>query len=288
MNDFSVIGLLGPAGSGKDLVADWFVSKGFVKVAFADPMKRFVAKAFSISPERLWGPSELRNELFEVNEAWWYEVIGHFGDAAQEIVQGVLEHDIRITGYLKLHDWLSNLRQTYPKEISARFILQTLGTEWGRAVDPLMWAKYTHKIIDKLSRGGLVRYRQVRYGLYVLDDGPDKRAAGVIIPDHRFRNEVELTHKMGGHVIRLNRLAKNKDLTVGIVGHQSEAEHKELPDNLFHAVYDLPEGVDRVHALLETTFEDRPWEWATTKPELVTDGYVTVAERHPAESPAVV
>ena len=46
--DFTVIGLLGPAGSGKDLVGDWFVDKGLTKVSFADPMKRFVQRAFGL------------------------------------------------------------------------------------------------------------------------------------------------------------------------------------------------------------------------------------------------
>ncbi len=260
MSDFTVIGLLGPAGSGKDLVADWFVSKGFVKISFADPMKRFVRSAFGISQEQLWGPSEKRNWMFDVTESWWYEAIGHLGDASEEIITKVLQEGDRVDGYLKLHEWFSALRKTYPTKISARVILQTLGTEWGRrAVDPIMWARYAHIIVSKLSQGGLVRYRQDR-GMYHLDEGPDKVAAGVIIPDHRFKNEVAFTRDSGGYVIRLRRLSmETKAPDIGVVGHQSEAEQAELPDSLFDHVFNFEEGVEKVHEALEAAYYHKLW-----------------------------
>jgi hypothetical protein len=272
--DFTILGLLGPAGSGKDLVADWFVTKGFVKISFADPMKRFVYRAFGIDEERLWGPSEKRNEMFDVSEAWWYEVIGHFGDAAQEIVQYVLLEGLKVDGYLRLHDWMTTLRKNYPNKISARVILQTLGTEWGRAIDPTMWSRYAYTTASKLSQvgTGMIRYRPQR-GLYTLDEGSEKRAIGVIIPDHRFRNEVDSTHEIGGYVIRLCRPATERhhmkygsDFDVGVAGHKSESEHKEIPDNILDAVYELPEGIDKVHAMLEDTYPEKPWarKWDRT------------------------
>lgn len=267
MSEFTVLGLLGPAGSGKDLVADWFVSKGFVKIAFADPMKRFVQKTFGIDQERLWGPSEKRNEMFDVSEGWWFEAIGHLGDGCKEIVQKVLTDGLRVEGYLKLHEWITTLRKAYRDKISARVILQTLGTEWGRAVDPLIWCRYAHTVARQLSESELVRYKQ-HIGLYVqwVNEGPEKQAIGVVIPDHRFRNEVDCTHENGGHVIRLRRLSMEPGSEVGISGHQSEAEQKELPDRIFDAVYELPEGVDNVHALLEDTYPMKPWarQWDRT------------------------
>ncbi len=265
MSDFTVLGLLGPAGSGKDLVADWLVEKkNFVKIAFADPMKRFVAQAFSIEKDRLWGPSEKRNEMFDISEVWWFEAIGHFGDAAQEIVQEVLQEGLKVTGYMKLHDWLTNLRKTYPEQISARMILQTLGTEWGRSVEPLMWARYAHTIAKKLSQGGLVRYRQDR-GLYELSEGPEKKAAGVVIPDHRFINEVDYTKEQGGYVTRLRRLSMENAPAVGIEGHKSEAEQKGMADDIFDVVFNFPEGIDKVHELLETAFSEKSWTKGNTQ-----------------------
>jgi hypothetical protein len=57
-----IVGICGNAGSGKDTAADILIARhGFVRVAFADPMKRFVRDLYGWSDEQLWGPSEFRN-----------------------------------------------------------------------------------------------------------------------------------------------------------------------------------------------------------------------------------
>jgi hypothetical protein len=51
----------GNAGAGKDESAKQLVQKhGFVPLAFADPLKRFLADTFDWDEDRLWGPSENR------------------------------------------------------------------------------------------------------------------------------------------------------------------------------------------------------------------------------------
>jgi len=61
-----IIGILGKAGSGKDTVADILVKNhGFVKIAFADPIKRFCMDVFDFSEEQMWGASEFRSEIDE-------------------------------------------------------------------------------------------------------------------------------------------------------------------------------------------------------------------------------
>ena len=255
---FEVLGLLGPAGSGKDLVADWLGKKaGFCKIAFADPIKRFARKAFNIDGERLWGESHKRNEIFEVDDAWWFEAIGHFPEASEEFLNGgVLEEGFRTQGFLTLHDWLTTLRREYREKISARVILQTLGTEWGRAVDDLMWAKYAHKVIKKLSKGGWV-YTQSN-GLTSVNSA--EAPPGVVIPDHRFVNEIKLTQEEGGYVLRLRRLAhEKKEESVGIAGHRSEAEQKTIPDAAFDHVLNFEEGIEKVDATLQGAFEHKLW-----------------------------
>lgn len=52
---------LGPAGAGKDTVADMLCAKhNFVKVALADEIKRTAMRWYGFTEEQLWGPSELR------------------------------------------------------------------------------------------------------------------------------------------------------------------------------------------------------------------------------------
>ena len=232
------------------------VEKGFVKVALADPMKRFVLNAFGLTKEQLWGPSEARNKTFKVDTAWWYNSITALPLAAKEILNHVLSSGYRSSGYLALMDWFHHLRDSYTYEISARVILQTLGTEWGREVDPLMWSRYAHKTASymKSSKTG---YSQE---LGILGNRIEL-FSGVVIPDHRFANEVEYTQAQGGSVIRLRRLALEKrDEVVGIEGHKSEAEQKTLPDSVFNLVLEFPEGIDKVHSMLETSFDgERTW-----------------------------
>lgn len=58
-----IVGLSGRAGSGKNVAADALVEhRGFACCAFADPMKRICAEVFAWDADRLWGPSERRNE----------------------------------------------------------------------------------------------------------------------------------------------------------------------------------------------------------------------------------
>jgi len=58
-----IVGILGPAASGKDTMADHLVSKyGFVKVGLADPLKRICKDIYAFSDAQLWGPSEARNQ----------------------------------------------------------------------------------------------------------------------------------------------------------------------------------------------------------------------------------
>lgn len=81
--------------------------------------------------------------------------------------------------------------------LTARRALQTLGTEWGRAMHPDVW---------------------VRYALRSLPAG---RAC--VITDVRFQNEVDAIVRAGGHVVRIHRPAVTLEST-----HTSEAGQLEL------------------------------------------------------------
>lgn len=258
--DFTVLGLLGPAGSGKDLLADWFCEHGFLKVSFADPIKRFARDVFRLTNEQLWGPSPERNKKFQVDDSWWFWAIGRLGTGSLELMTEVLEYKYKTTGFLALHSWFTTLRRSFPTEISAREILQTLGTEWGREVDPLLWAKYAHHVAGILREDPTRGYTHVE-GLSRPSLKGTKRAQGVIIPDHRFANEVATTQEFDGFVIRLRRLAL-EEKTVGIAGHKSEAEQKTIPDSAFDLVLEIEEfeTPSALYLALNTALKDEPWK----------------------------
>lgn len=56
-----IIGVSGPANSGKSTVAEMLADWRFVAVSLADPIKRFARDVWAFSDEQLWGPSDLRN-----------------------------------------------------------------------------------------------------------------------------------------------------------------------------------------------------------------------------------
>ncbi len=252
---FTVLGLLGQAGSGKDLVADWLSEHGYVKIALADPMKRFVMYAFEFTHIQLWGPSQERNKEIPITTSWWFEAAARLPTAFGEILNRVLDGQARVTGYLEMLNWFTQLRKDYPDAISARVVLQTLGTEWGRTVDPLLWAKYVWKQAAEISQGA--DYSQA-IGLRTHRI-PRRIPQGIAVPDHRFINEVETTQANNGYVIKLVRPGNSKTAP-GIQGHTSETEQQTIPNDKFDLVLELPEGVENVYAVLEGVLKERAWE----------------------------
>lgn len=73
---------------------------------------------------------------------------------------------------------------------SARYALQTLGTEWGRSLHPDTWIRYFDRMLDHFAPEAII-----------------------LIPDLRFSNEADYVIKTGGevwHVDASKRLAKNR------------------------------------------------------------------------------
>ena len=99
-------------------------------------------------------------------------------------------------------DWLGERKEDqlpgFPEGITARVMLQTLGTEWGRAsVDPDIWVK--------------AAMREAEYFL----GWPDSK---VIFDDVRFANEAVAIRNAGGKVYRVSRT----DFEVSTDDHISE------------------------------------------------------------------
>lgn len=94
-------------------------------------------------------------------------------------------------------DWLEERKEDqlpdFPKGMTARFALQTLGTEWGRAmIDPDIWVK--------------AAMREAEYFLQAMPiskfSTPDSK---VIFDDVRFANEAVAIRNAGGKVYRVVR-----------------------------------------------------------------------------------
>lgn len=222
-----IIGICGRAGSGKDTAADFLVKEhGFVKVALADPLKRIAREVFDFTDEQLWGPSEKRNEedprypRYDINDKKCY-CGKKFRDA----------EDFR--DHLPCHSGPANL--------TPRYALQQLGTEWGRNCYSNVWVDYAIRVAKKLLEDGSVMY-SAKEGIvpdYLLRAQAkyqvgDNKPAGIVISDVRFINEVIAIKAAGGKVWKIERPAAGLSGTAG--QHASETEQEKIPSESFLCV----------------------------------------------------
>ncbi len=246
MHKLNIIGVCGQAGSGKDTVANYLAEYGFVKIALADPIKRFGYLVFLFTEDQLWGPSQSRNsvDLRYSTDAAWDEAQGRleaYGKAYVTDLLGTDDNDAVYAAYASLVHWFFALREKYQGQLSPRIMLQTLGTEWGRdAVGQDVWMNYLLRIARTLlHEDGNTRrwtYDPLDGCLDVTDiDGflrwERRKISGVVVSDIRFGSEIARIRDVGGAVIRIVRNDTDADAAkVGIAGHASEM-HNFTVDN---------------------------------------------------------
>lgn len=196
-----IIGLTGlpPAGSGKDTVADYLVNGyGLVKIALADPMKRFCMEMFQWSVRDLWGPSENRNVPDDRYPRHKYDPMT---SCNQDKVVGK---------YFDTDDG----RKFEPMYLAPRHALQQLGTEWGRSCYENVWVDYCLRVAEDVLDPALdITYDPVegpfrcpspRF-IDLGDRWGKPRDKGVVIPDVRYDNEAAAIRKAGGKVWLITR-----------------------------------------------------------------------------------
>lgn len=204
-SSMNIIGITGAAGSGKDTVADILVKNhGFVRVALADPMKRFCKGIFGFTDEQLWGESEKRDvpdKRFPRKHSWVQ---------ADGIVQlqefGGHEFRCACCGNIDSEEEHCFL--------TPRFALQQLGTEWGRKMSEDVWINKTLEAATFLLSGAEKTSSPPLRPAYVAQEGVTWRSAaphwghpdtyfhlkGVVIPDVRFPNELNRIRAEGGRI----------------------------------------------------------------------------------------
>jgi hypothetical protein len=235
----NLIGLLGEQNSGKSYLAQWlYRTRGYLPLAFADRMKTYAQAAFGIDPELLWGPSELRGAPLQHSEEAWLAAWKRFPEVARGLLVDVIgfakdKPNRWGAAYVGLSDhWCFCKKLANDDYVSPRIILQTLGTEWGRALSPDLWWKllYQKAIPSLLSRSPSPYLSQVPSVQILSQEKGISSVMGFVVPDHRFRNEVEATRSLGGKVYRL--LSFGEPTTTGVVNHASEIEASQVPEEL--------------------------------------------------------
>lgn len=246
-----LIMLVGKAGVGKDTAANIMAKKyNATVIAQADPIKRFALNYLGFTEDQLWGPSSSRNapdprSLAEIAAQYyaaegkdlWLEDIGLPGkEAALDIwfAEFVIK-DIQNRGY------------TTP-----RFVLQTLGTEFGRTLKNDVWVSYAQE--RAIEAVGNNRGYDKTQGLTYKTTGDHARLAQMaVISDGRFPNEIIATKRNNGVVIRLTGPGEHS-LSGAAGQHPSEMEMDKIPEAWYDATVLNPKtSFDELEARLHAT-----------------------------------
>lgn len=235
--------LVGNSGSGKDTVAN-LLSKNLkiMKVANADPLKRFAKLLFDFSEEQLWGSQDSKNAPdtrynFKEN---WIKSIGLF-EQKEPLWKWIIEVTSRIQSnqeasyFSSMRSWFDGLYQSTHEQnsLTPRKVLQTLGTEWGRKISPDIWINNTEYSAFKLLEGGWTYSRSGG-----LQPAEEPGFDFIIITDGRFRNEILKIKRVGGIIWKITRPEKDGLINGGVQNHATEQAQKEIPDHFFDSIID--------------------------------------------------
>lgn len=232
-----IVGICGNLGSGKDTSAGILKLYGYKHLAFAWHIKKFIQKVFLFTDDQLWGPSEQRNARDPRSCEDWRNSVGvesyysirstEYNRHKGEFLQALFPND-KYLHMESLDNWFNICRKNFP-DPSPRQLLQTLGTEWGRAIDPDIWAKATLREAQKYEK--------------------------VVISDVRFLNEVDLINEAGGEVVKITRYTDDLALETGNKAHTSETEQLTIPVEKFHCVIENNGSILDLHTYLAWDLE---------------------------------
>ena len=231
----------GKAGVGKDTAAGIIGRKyGAVLIAQADPLKRLALWAMHFSQEQLWGPSEMRNapdnDKERILDSWqnskeskeaWLDDIGMYHPRFAD----------------KLQDWFNQYVATPLLKqgcITPRHVLQTLGTEFGRANRPDVWVSYAQ---DRAI------YALANNQKYDREAGLSPKAVNepvtgmAVITDGRFPNEIIATKRNGGFAFKIT--GPGETSLGGVAAqHASETEMDKIPGYWYdEIIYNAKDGI---------------------------------------------
>lgn len=245
--------LCGVSGAGKSTLGDTMAARfHYVPIGFADPLKEACGIIFGFDEDDLYGPSHRRNARYNDFEfsGWCFECNHQCRGPARHLrARNVPEPEQSIALELKHAEdedyWLCPIcHATYPKHVTVREALKTLGTAWGRKFCTNLWAATC--------------LREMRA----------KPDSGWIVTDCRFPNERNRCALDGCFTVLLLR-----ELEASSSPHPSEAEVRAMAKDPsgFDGVLDNREGganqnFEKLIALLQRGPQSRPRtavEWIT-------------------------
>ena len=235
----NIIAVFGKSKSGKNTVGDMIAAsrKGVVQIAFADRLKRLCAELFDLTPgdlntdEGKARPTALACPTCPMCGSIDVEMLpstiafSSFYDQPVVNYKGPRQLTCRACG-------APGSPESFKGFWTPRMILQHVGTEGIRRVDPTAWARIAAR----------TAVRALAEGVEVTASTSAERKAGdrfkpslVVVTDGRFRTELAAIRSVGGIAWRIRR-PETDDATTGIARHVSETEIDGIPDEDFDAV----------------------------------------------------
>lgn len=234
-----IIGICGLSRSGKDTSADTLVDKHhFVRVAFADPMKRFCMEIFGFTEDQLWGDKKNEPDTRYRRGPYYHLIVN-----SRSVNDPLYDEPRRCGSCGRSGPAPSGPDGECFHYLTPRHALQQLGTEWARSCYRDVWMEYTVRVANELLGHQGLMYRrtegvisdteQTPQGEFRNDDAPS-RIDGVVIPDARYKNELDGIRRAGGKVVRVKRPSVDKPE----FRHSSETEQMSIPDEYFDYILD--------------------------------------------------
>lgn len=207
------IGLAGPAGVGKDTIADYLVETyNYTKFSFSDALYDEVATAFGINKAALYERSTKEKATPALQ--YWH--------CADHTFRNLIFHLLVSEGVAYP---MESEGVAYPMDrwLSPRWVLQRWGTDYRRKEDPEYWTKRADLFVEAYLRNA-AEYPEVQRG-------------GLVNCSVRFPNEREWVQKHNGevwHVVREDyamNMQESQRAYVSELGLSVEPEDKIIYNN---------------------------------------------------------
>lgn len=138
--------------------------------------------------------------------------------------------------------------------VSYRKLMQTLGTEWGRNIQPDLWTRVAKAKWEWISEA-----KPTHDWLAGQSLGLPMNFNGMVISDVRFDNEAEWIRSVGGIIVHVDRPSAQK---VGLEGHASEQGltmiHGDMVVENLSTLEAYRSALDYLVALLKNPSRSRP------------------------------
>lgn len=277
-----IIGLVGPAGSGKDTVAGFILDilEG-ERLSLAGPFKEFSGKVFDFTHDQLYGPSSARNGFdprisYDNAPAWNIDFgkryRGLFGMVRmaldwlkpERIAPPPRPYSIEEVEDNRHQIWVRYnqnetefLKDVLPADIDIEFgrvqlrkIMQRIMGE--RNISPRLVLQLIGSEFGRTISTSIWVDRALRRANEILAKGKSP-----IITDVRFLNEAEKFHGVGAMLIFIETPVV-EELTTGVAGHASEQEMRtpEMRKFMTKVIYNAKDGLDKLRVIVNGVFFD--------------------------------